>query len=72
MEPCRHQNIAHCESTYQCLTCGVKGEEIRALWERNEQPPELDLVSTLEAVGLHVETDCPMHPDADHAPFECP
>ncbi len=33
---------------------------------------EVDLIPTLQAIGLPVVTECPVHPGSDHDPFDCP
>ena len=34
--------------------------------------PGLELIPTLQAVGLNIITECPVHPGSDHDLFDCP
>jgi hypothetical protein len=48
-------------------------DTIADAWEHVPQDLNVpELVETLGAVGLHVVTKCPVHPDSDHDPFDCP
>ncbi|KKK53691.1 hypothetical protein LCGC14_3092260 [marine sediment metagenome] len=53
---------------------GTSLEGVRYEVVRETPTPEslLGLVPTLQAVGLPVITECPIHPGSDHDPFDCP
>lgn len=59
---------------HPCSECGTSwhydGES--GTYNVEERKEEIELIPMLQAIGLHVITECPVHPGSDHDPFDCP